>query len=93
VQRQVLNVDLAELEHALMQAWGLPQLLVDITNDHARQPTAQMRNVMLAIRVARHSAGGWDNPALPDDVHDIAQLLQMSADAVERLLHDIDDDS
>lgn len=90
VQRQVLNVELADLEHALMQAWGLPQLLVDITDDHAKQPTAQARNVMLAIRVARHSAQGWDNPALPDDMQDIGQLLQLAPAAVERLLLDID---
>ena len=90
VQRQVLNIELADLEHALMQAWQLPQLLVDITNDHAKQPTTQARNVMLAIRVARHSAHGWDNPALPDDMHDIGQLLQLSPAAVERLLYDID---
>jgi hypothetical protein len=48
--------------------------------------------VLLAIRVARHSAAGWDNPALPDDVHDIAELLQLSADATTRLLHEIDED-
>jgi HD-like signal output (HDOD) protein len=90
VQREVLNVELADLEQALMQAWQLPRLLVDITNDHARQPSAQARNVMLAIRVARHSAQGWDNPALPDDVHEIGQLLQLAPAAVERLLLDID---
>jgi HD-like signal output (HDOD) protein len=90
VQRQVLNIELADLEQTLMQAWQLPQLLVDITNDHAKQPSAQARNVMLAIRVARHSAQGWDNPALPDDIQDIGQLLQLAPAAVERLLHDID---
>ena len=93
VQRAVLNVELADLEHALMRAWRLPQLLVDITNDHATRATAQMRNVMLAIRVARHSASGWDNAALPDDLHDVGQLLQMSPDAVQRLLQDIDGDA
>jgi len=92
VQREVLHIELADLEQALMQAWQLPRLLVDITNDHARQPTAQARNVMLAMRVARHSADGWDNAALPDDVQDIGQLLQMAPSAVERLLLDIDAD-
>ena len=37
----------------------------------------QVRNVRLAIRVARHSAQGWDNPALPDDVAEIGRLLQL----------------
>jgi HD-like signal output (HDOD) protein len=93
LQRAVLNVELTELEHALMQAWRMPRLLVDITDDHAAQPNAQVRNVMLAIRVARHSAISWDNPALPDDLHDIGKLLQLAPDAVERLLRDIDEEA
>lgn len=91
VQRDVLGVELAELEHALMKSWNLPRLLVDITDDHAPHPTPQMRNVLLAIRVARHSARGWNDPALPDDLHDIGQLLQLSPAAVQRLLLDIDE--
>jgi ferritin-like protein len=51
-----------------------------------------MRNVLLAIRVARHSAAGWDNAAIPDDVRDIAELLQLSVDATKRLLQEIDSD-
>ncbi len=92
VQKAVLNVDLADLQHALMKSWRLPSLLVRITDDHAQQPTSQVRNVLLAIRVARHSAQGWDNAALPDDVRDIAELLQMSHDATLRLLQEIDSD-
>lgn len=92
VQKAVLNVDLADLQHALMKSWRLPSLLVRITDDHAQQPTSQVRNVLLAIRVARHSAQGWDNAALPDDVRDIAELLQMSPDATLRLLQEIDSD-
>ncbi len=91
-QRAVLNVELADLQHALMQAWRLPSMLVRVTDDHAAQPTTQLRNVLLAIRVARHSAHGWDNPALPDDVRDIADLLALGHDATQRLLLDIDSD-
>ncbi len=92
VQREVLGIELVELQHRLMQQWRLPGLLVQLTDDHATRSTPQLRNVMLAIRVARHSAAGWDNAALPDDVRDIAELLQLSADATVRLLHEIDDD-
>lgn len=89
-QRAVLNVDLADLQHALMIAWRLPALLVRISDDrHADTP--QVRNVVLAIRVARHSARGWDNPALPDDVADIAQLLQLGIEPTRRLLREIDE--
>jgi len=92
-QRQVLGIELAELQHALMTRWGLPALLVQITDDHSLQPTIQVRNVQLAIRVARHSAAGWDNPALPDDIREIAQLLQLNTDTTQRLLQGIDSDA
>jgi HD-like signal output (HDOD) protein len=89
VQRDVLGIDLASLQQALMRAWRLPTLLVRIT-DHRHADEVQVRNVLLAIRVARHSAGGWDNPALPDDVSDIAALLQLGTEPTWRLLRDID---
>ena len=92
LQREVLNVDLAELQHCLMRAWRLPALLIGITDDRARRETRQLANVRLAIRVARHSARGWDNAALPDDIADLGALLQMSPSHVERLLRDIDRD-
>jgi len=92
VQRELLHIELDELEHALMLKWHLPSLLVQITDEHATQVTAQMRNVQLAMRVARHSAKGWDNAALPDDVNDIARLLNLAPDATLRLLHEIDAD-
>ncbi|WP_201495732.1 HDOD domain-containing protein [Rubrivivax sp. A210] len=90
VQREVLNVELVEVQHALMSAWRLPGLLVSITHGHARTMTPQVRNVMLAIRVARHSSEGWDNPALPDDLREIADLLQLSPEPTARLLQEID---
>ncbi len=92
VQRELLHVELAELEHALMTAWRLPGLLVRITDDHAPRADAQVRNVQIALRVARHSAAGWDNAALPDDIADVAELLTLSPIAAERLLHEIDDE-
>jgi hypothetical protein len=44
---------------------------------------------MLALRLARHTAQGWDNAALPDDVHDIATLLNLSTDATLHLVQGI----
>lgn len=92
VQRELLHIQLDELEHALMLKWRLPSLLVQITDEHATQVTAQMRNVQLAMRVARHSAKGWDNAALPDDVADVARLLNLAPAAALRLLREIDAD-
>jgi HD-like signal output (HDOD) protein len=92
VQREVLNIELPDLRHTLMRRWRLPALLVRATDDrHATDP--QVRNVLLAVRVARHSSDGWDNPALPDDVADIAALLQLTPAPALRLLRDIDDGS
>ncbi|MBK6471644.1 MAG: HDOD domain-containing protein [Betaproteobacteria bacterium] len=90
VQREVLHIELEELEHALMTKWRLPALLVQISDGHARHATAQMRNVQLALRVARHSALDWNNAALPDDLRDIAELLNVAPDTADRLLRDID---
>lgn len=89
VQREVLNVELADLQHALMKAWRLPALLVQITDEHAPS-TAQVRNVQLALKIARHTAQGWDNAALPDDLREIGDLLQLGPDPTARLLLEID---
>ena len=90
VQRELLNVTLAELEQALMRRWRLPEFLISITCDEV-SPSPQVRNVQLAIRVSRHSALGWDNPALPDDVDEVGALLNLRPAAVWQLLREIDD--
>lgn len=88
-QRQVLGIELADLEQALMKHWHLPDLLRRITNDkHARDP--QVRCVHLAVRLARHTARGWDDAAVPDDLHDIAELLNLGEAHTLKLLHDFD---
>jgi HD-like signal output (HDOD) protein len=88
-QRCLLGVPLADIQHALMLAWRLPELLVQITDDR-KAGASQVRNVMLAIRLARHTTRGWDNPAVPDDVQDIAQLLNLGPGPTETLLRQID---
>jgi len=47
-----------------------------------------VRSVTLALRLARHTAHGWNNPAIPDDVAEIAALLNISAAATLQLLHE-----
>jgi hypothetical protein len=44
------------------------------------------------VRLARHSALGWDNAALPDDYRDIADLLHLSPAHAEHLVRDVDGD-
>ena len=54
----------------------------------------QVRNVMLAVRLARHSRNGWDapnaQPALRDDIAGVAQLLTLSEEAATRLVMTLD---
>jgi len=88
-QKQVLNVKLVDLQQALMRAWTLPEMLQRITDDrHAAHASA--RSVMLAIRLARHTMQGWDNAAVPDDVRDIAGLLNLSEATTRQVLLDLD---
>ncbi len=87
-QRECLNIEMADLQQALMKAWHLPELLVRISDDrHADQ--ANVQSVVFAIRLARHTEDGWDNPAVPDDIKDISQLLNLSTPATLELLHRI----
>lgn len=89
IQKEVLNITLQELAHSLMLAWRLPELLMHITDDrHAEHPST--RSVLLAIRLARHTAKGWDNAALPDDIRDISTLLNLSESTTIALVRDLD---
>ncbi|GAB4402480.1 MAG: hypothetical protein OHK0048_20370 [Rhodoferax sp.] len=89
IQKQVLNVQVSDLQQALMKLWQMPELLVRITDDrHAEHPS--VRSVLLAVRLARHTALGWDNPAVPDDVRDIAQFFNAPEHVVLSFLHNVD---
>jgi HD-like signal output (HDOD) protein len=88
-QREVLGIELVDLQQALMRAWRLPPLLVRLDDDrHAGTPS--VRSVLLAQRLARHSSNGWDNPALPDDFGEIGALLQLAPDPTRRLVLSLD---
>ncbi len=83
VQREVLNIELVDLQQALMRMWKLPELLQWVSDDrHAER--SQVRNVALATALARHSQDSWDNPALPDDFVALAELLNVSAELAHR---------
>jgi hypothetical protein len=93
VQQEVLGVELPDLAHALMEAWQLPELLIKNTDDrHAEHP--RVKTVLLAVRIARHTQYGWDDPhaqaALPDDIADVADLLTLSEESARRKIMEID---
>jgi HD-like signal output (HDOD) protein len=77
VQEQVLGFALSDLQKELVKEWHLPELLLTLMDDANSRQTG-VRNVLLAINLARHSANGWDDAALPDDYRDIGELLRIS---------------
>ena len=81
VQEQVLGYSFDELQTQLAIQWKLPGLLLNLMNDSNAQ-SPRVRNVVLAVNLARHSANGWDDAALPDDYKDIGELLRIPADQV-----------
>jgi HD-like signal output (HDOD) protein len=89
VQQSTLNIELSDLQQSLMKVWCLPDLLIQITDDkHADHPS--VKSVLLAMRLARHTQQGWENAALPDDVNDIAQLLNLSQAATLSFVRDVE---
>jgi HD-like signal output (HDOD) protein len=88
-QLQVLGIDLAQLQQALVAAWRLPALLAESTTGTGGGD-AGARTVALAARLARHVAGGWDNAALPDDIVEIAGFLNLSPAAARDLIEEVD---
>ncbi len=83
VQTELFGVPLYQIKLALAHAWHLPQLLVTLM-DQEQAAHPRVRNVRLAVDLARHSANGWDDAALPDDFKAIEDLLRISH---ESLMH------
>lgn len=90
VQMMLLNVRLVDLQRALSHQWHLPARLLAITDAHRNPNSLQVRTVQLAVRIARHSALGWDDPAIPDDVAEISRLLNLAVEPTTKLLRSID---
>lgn len=76
-QKNVLGFSLIELQPVLAKQWHLPTLLQSLMDD-AHGDSPRVRNVALAVALARHSANGWYNIALPDDYAAIEKLVGVS---------------
>lgn len=85
VQQQVLGFTLIALQKELAEKWGLPHLLNTLMDDSCAQQQ-RVRNVVLAVNLARHSANGWDDAALPDDYKGIGDLLRIPSDQVRAMV-------
>lgn len=84
-QQHVLGFKLLDLQKELVEAFQLPPLLSKLMQDGVGKEQ-RVRNVTLAVNLARHSSNGWDDAALPDDYSDIADLLRMDLDRVLRIV-------
>lgn len=81
-QKAVLGFPFNALQTALCQRWQMPELLLDLMDDsHAERP--RVKNVKLAVDLARHSSEGWNDPALPDDLKAIASLMRVDEETVK----------
>lgn len=85
MQAAVYNIQLHDLQSRLCQIWRLPELLLTLM-DETKVDSPRARNVLLATALARHSANGWDDAALPDDFKAIADLLHLSQESLMRKL-------
>ncbi len=84
-QRNTLGFTFLDIQRELCRVWHLPDLLQTLIDDNnAEQP--RVKNVSLAVRLARHSAHDWEDPALPDDYADIGELLHITPEAVRQHL-------
>lgn len=76
-QKSVLGFSWIELQPVLAEQLCLPTLLQSLMDDvHGDSP--RIRNVALAVALARHSAYGWYNVALLDDYAGIEKLVGVS---------------
>ena len=89
-QRGVLHISLPQLQKDLLNRWHLPTALTHLMDINSSIGSAQARNVELATRLARHSQVSWDNPAIPDDIRDIADFLQIGLEPARHLVMEID---
>jgi HD-like signal output (HDOD) protein len=86
IQEEIYGVPLFEIKRALAKVWSLPELLTMLM-DGKFEDNPRVRSVQLAVDLARHSANGWDDPALPDDIRWVGELLQADQSSVIRSLN------
>jgi hypothetical protein len=85
IQAELYGVPLFQLKMALAETWRLPKLLTQLMdNENAENP--RVRNVKLAVDLARHSANSWNDAALPDDFTGIRDLLHINQQSLVRRL-------
>lgn len=85
IQTGIYGIPLYQLKMGLAETWHLPQLLSQLM-DSKNADNPRVRNVKLAVDLARHSANSWSDAALPDDLKGIRELLHTNQQALVRRL-------
>ncbi|AMC35887.1 hypothetical protein VN23_15405 [Janthinobacterium sp. B9-8] len=87
-QKLILGFTNNELQTALAQHWHLPALLTHLMDErHIDEP--RVRTVTIATSTARHLVHHWQDPALPDDYQNIADLLSCDDDHAYALVRNV----
>lgn len=84
-QLSVLGFAMHDLQKALIQVYSMPPLLSHLM-DEEEDWDRRAKNVSLAVNLARHSANGWDDAALPDDYQAIANFLRLDVERTKYLI-------
>ena len=84
-QEQVLGFHISDLQKELINAYAIPSSLMQLMEeDEGVGLSKRATGVLLAVNLARHSANGWDDAALPYDYKAIAHFLNVD---VQRVLY------
>jgi HD-like signal output (HDOD) protein len=82
IQTHFFGFSFNDLKVALNRAWRTPPHLIDLMDDDQPGNHPSHRTVRLAASLARHSQRGWDDPAIPDDLRGISELLKIPVSGV-----------
>lgn len=91
VQNSELGFRLIDLQLALIREWHLPRLLGMLMDDSraGHEMQARAKIVGMAVSLARHSATGWGDAALPDDYAAIHGFFNLPLPKVIERIQDV----
>ena len=91
VQNSELGCRLIDLQLTLIREWHLPRLLGILMDDSraGHDTQARARIVGMAVSLARHSAAGWGDAALPDDYAAIHGFFNLPLSKVIERVQDV----
>jgi HD-like signal output (HDOD) protein len=85
-QKITLGFTAEDLQLALAREWRLPKLLQALM-DSRQAGNPRVQTVRLCVALARHSAHGWYDPALPDDYVGLQKLVNLPAAQTRRWIN------